>query len=52
MAIYTYSFLDVNASIVGPNGAFAIGQSAGVDSKRLSFPGFDGNNETKFMTYA
>jgi len=32
--------------------AFKNGQTANVDSKRLKFPGFDGNNETKFMAYA
>jgi uncharacterized protein YfbU (UPF0304 family) len=28
------------------------GQTQGVDPERLSFPGFDGNNEGKFMAYA
>ncbi len=28
------------------------GQTQSVDPKRLKFPGFDGNNETKFMAYA
>lgn len=32
--------------------AFRNGQAAGVTPKRLNFPGFDGNNETKFMAYA
>lgn len=33
----TYSFLDVNASIVGPGGAFSIGQGAGVSEEGISF---------------
>jgi len=33
-------------------GAFKNGQTAGVDPARLRFPGFDGNNETKFVAYA
>jgi uncharacterized protein YfbU (UPF0304 family) len=32
--------------------AYKNGQTAGVDPKRLKFPGFDGNHEIKFMTYA
>ena len=32
--------------------AFRNGQTGGVDPRRLKFPGFDGNNETKFMAYA
>lgn len=32
----TYSFLDVNASIVGPGGAFSIGNGAGVSEEGIS----------------
>jgi len=31
--------------------AFKNGQTTGVNPGRLKFPGFDGNNETKFMAY-
>ena len=32
----TYSFLNVNATIVGPGGAFNIGQGAGIAVARIS----------------
>jgi uncharacterized protein len=32
--------------------AFKNGQQEGVELERLKFPGFDGNNETKFVAYA
>jgi hypothetical protein len=32
--------------------AYKNGETAGVNSRSLKFPGFDGNNETKFMGYA
>lgn len=32
----SYSFLDVNASIVGPGGSFAIGQGAGIADEGIS----------------
>lgn len=32
----TYSFLDVNASIVGPGGGFSLGQGAGVSEEGIS----------------
>lgn len=32
----TYSFLDVNASIVGPGGAFALGADAGASSEGIT----------------
>lgn len=33
----TYSFLDVNAAIVGPGGAFIIGQGAGASEEGISY---------------
>lgn len=33
----TYSFLDVNAGIVGPGGAFSLGNGAGVSEEGISF---------------
>src|ERR1019366_1581823 len=32
----TYSFLDCNASIVGPGGGFSLGQGAGVSEEGIS----------------
>lgn len=36
MALNTYSFLDVNASISGPGGNFQLGQGAGVDKEGIT----------------
>lgn len=42
----TYSFLNVVASIVGPNGAFALGSDAGVQDEGITLEFVDPKNTT------
>jgi hypothetical protein len=46
-APYTYSFLDVNASLVGPGAGFSIGSGAGVAAEGISI---EPNEEIDFMS--
>jgi hypothetical protein len=47
MSSQTYSFLDFNCSIVGPGGAFSLGNGAGVAEEGISF---DPTGEINTMT--